>query len=346
MLKKTLLAAAMLVASAGILAAQIRPNQPDSFIRGRIFLSSGEAAEKIEVRLERTEMQLVGSVYTDSIGNFEFRNLLPNNYYIVVKVDGFDEARQLVESSTVSRGGVTLTITLNKTPVFRAQPEVGEDVVDITDLQRKYPKKAVQEYEKAIEELRKGDARKSIELMEDVVKAAPDFYQAHNNLGVGYQRLNRFEDAAREYKAARGLNPRATEPLVNLGSLYIQEADSRREEGNIVTGRILDAALDILDEAVKADAQSAPAYYYLGSAYYKSDFPQEAEKNLLKSQQLDPKARPVRLMLVNVYMKMGKWESVLAQLNAYLAENPKASDRAQMEQMRSQVLQGLQALKK
>jgi outer membrane protein assembly factor BamD (BamD/ComL family) len=44
-----------------------------------------------------------------------------------------------------------------------------------------------------------------------------------------------------------------------------------------------------------------------------------------------------RLMLANVYMKQQKWEGALEQLDAYLTENPKASDHAQIEETRFQV---------
>jgi tetratricopeptide (TPR) repeat protein len=335
------------VIAAGSAVAQIRQPPTDASIRGKVFLSSGRTAERVEVRLERSEMQMVSSTYTDSIGNFEFRGLPIGAYYVVVRLDGYDEVRQLVDMTALGRNGATVTIQLtNRITLGDSKAGDGDDVVDITDLQRNYPKKAVQEYQKAVEENQKGNTARAIQHMEEAIKLAPDFYQAHNNLGVFYQRMERYEDAAKEYKEARELNPRASEPLVNMGSLFIQESDSHRNEGDVIVGRILDDALDILEEAVKMDPRSAVGYYYLGSAYYKSDFFAEAEQNLLRSQRLDPKSKGVRLMLINVYMKTGKWEDVLAQLNAYISENPKASDRAQMEQMRAKVVEGLQAIKK
>ena len=319
MLIRTIAVLVFLLASSTAASAQIRQAPSDISIRGKVFTSTGHAAERVEVRLERAEMQVVTTTYTDSIGNFEFRNLASGNYYIVVRMEGYEEVRQQVDMSIVRGSGASITVTLNRNMIGRTRSESDDDVVDITELQRDYPRKAVQEYERAVEDNRKGNTEKAIQRMEEVVKLAPDFYQAHNNLGVFYQKMARFADAAREYEVARTLNPRASEPLVNLGSLYIQESDARRDEGNIITGRILDDALDILEEAVKMDSRSAAGYYYLGAAYYKSEFFQEAEQNLLRSQRLDPMSRPVRLMLVNVYMKMAKWESLLYQLNAYLS---------------------------
>ena len=51
-------------------------------------------------------------------------------------------------------------------------------------------------------------------------------------------------------------------------------------------------------------------------------------------------------MLANVYVKMEKWEDVLENLDAYLKENPKANDRASVEQMRANIAKSLQAANK
>jgi hypothetical protein len=42
-------------------------------------------------------------------------------------------------------------------------------------------------------------------------------------------------------------------------------------------------------------------------------------------------------MLANLYMKQSNWEGALSQLDAYLIENPKAGDHAQISQTRAKV---------
>ena len=85
------------------LEAQIRQPPADISIRGKIFLSTGQAADRMEVRLERAEMQVLASTYTDGIGNFEFRNLTVGAYYVVVKAEGYDEVRQYVDTTSMSK---------------------------------------------------------------------------------------------------------------------------------------------------------------------------------------------------------------------------------------------------
>ena len=221
-------------------------------------------------------------------------------------------------------------------------PSEDRDVIDITEIQRTYPKKAVDEYKKALEDHRKGDSAKSLKRLQDVLKLAPDFYQVHNNLGVLYQEMEQYRDAEKEYRRAAELNPRSPQPLINLGSLFIQESDSRKAEGFKVVGKLLDDAMDCLDEAINLRPTAAMAHYYLGSAYYKSAFYKEAEASLKKSLDLDSSLGRTRLMLVNVYIKTNRWQDVLANLDAYLKENPKAADHADIERRRATVAKGLE----
>ena len=54
-----------------------------------------------------------------------------------------------------------------------------------------------------------------------------DLYDAHNTLGTLYQKTGRLQEAEDEYRRARELNPKSTTPMVNLGSVYIDEAVAR-----------------------------------------------------------------------------------------------------------------------
>ena len=65
----------------------------------------------------------------------------------------------------------------------------------ISHLKERFPKKAVQNYERAIDEKKKGQIDKAIKLLEEAVELAPAFYHAHNNLGILYQMEKRYADA-------------------------------------------------------------------------------------------------------------------------------------------------------
>ena len=316
-------------------------NQGNGVIRGQILIPSARASERILIIVQRADGPIVARIFSDSLGNYEVRNLVSGSYDVLVNVEGYEEVRLEVGVGTGPFSSVTANIPLReKEKLIAIKPDGGaaDDIVDITELGRKYPRKAVQDYEKALEEIRKTNSAKAAELLVSVVKLAPDFYSAHNTLGTLYQKTNRYSEAEAEYRRARELNPRAADPLVNLGSLFIDEANARASEGEEAVGKILDKALDILEESLKLK-RSAMAYYFLGTAYYKSKFYEESEANLKRALEMDPHMPSTRLMLANLYMKQQKWPTALEHLDAYLTENPKALDRAQIQDTRGKVAQ-------
>jgi Flp pilus assembly protein TadD len=324
-----------------------RPRQEDYTIRGKIISGTSRDGDmRMEVRLERTTLQVVQTSFTDSVGNFEFRNLTPGAYWVNINVEGFEPVRQSVELYS-NMGSANLSIFLNRARVERprlsAVDAADPDVVDISQMKENFPRKATQNFEKALEEKKKGQNAKAIQLLEEAVQIAPTFYHGHNNLGILYQSARRYEEAEKHYRRARELNQKNAEPLANLGSLFIEVAESRKAEGEEVVGKLLDDALDALEEAVRLDPKSPVAYYYLGAANYKSSFFEEAEAALTKALELDHNLNLVRLMLANVYLRQSKWREVVDTLDAYLQMNPKANDRAAIEETRSRIQKGLEA---
>ena len=356
MMKKAWLVLPGFLLLSGFAPGQIQTSQQqprvrvdDFAIRGKIIISSAREGDmRIEVRLEKATLQLINTTFTDSAGNFEFRGLQAGTYYVSVNLEGYEAVRQSVEIYN-QIGTANLSIFLKKAAPFRDKATgldaADPDIVDVSQMKEALPKKAVQDYEKALEEKKKGQTDKAAKLLEEAVQLAPNFYHAHNNLGLLYQAAKRYRDAEREYQRARDLNRKNVQPLTNLGVLYIEESDERKSEGEEVVGKLLDQALDTLELAIKVDPRSVIAYYYLGSANYKSSFFPEAEAALTRALDMSSNPGPVRLMLVNVYMKERKWQAVLQNLDAYLQENPKANDRAAIEEMRAKIAKGLEAAK-
>ena len=320
-----------------LLLALLQANQSNGVIRGQILIPSVRAAERVPVTIQRSDGPIVARLFTDALGNYEARNLPVGNYDVVVNIEGYEEVRQQVGVGSGTFNAVTVNIPLReKESIVIRRDGPSDDVVDVTELSRNYPRRAVQDYEKAREELRKGNNAKAFELLSSVVKLAPDFYAAHNMLGGLHQKAKRFREAEAEYRLARQLNPRAPEPLVSLGSMYIDEALARANEGEKVVGKILDDALDILEESLKIK-RSAMGYYFLGTAYYRSKFDEEAETNLKLAVETDSRLSAGHLMLANLYMRQRKWRDALERLDKYLAENPNAPDRGQIESTRGRV---------
>src|SRR5438105_5793119 len=183
---------------------QQRNRGADLTIRGKVIVgNSRDADQRVEVRLERATMQVIQTVYTDSAGSFEFRNLAPGSYYVSVTVDGYEPVRQQVEVFN-NFGTANVTIFVNRATGDSRSRLSGldaedRDVIDISQMKENLPKKAVQDYEKAIEEKKRGKLENAVKLLESAVRLAPNFYHAHNNLGSLYQSLKRYPEAEKEY---------------------------------------------------------------------------------------------------------------------------------------------------
>ena len=309
-------------------------------IRGKVLIPSVQTPDRVEVLLEKNDGQVLVRAFSDSQGNFEMRGMQAGGYEVVVNVEGYMEARMRVDVLPANQGATIVNIPVEKNPV-EIIPAPVDPVVDITELNRNYPKKVLEDYEKAMEDLRKGETAKAQASLEAIVAAEPDFYTAHMTLGNLYQKQERFRDGEKEFKTAHELNPRSALPMTNLGSLYIQEAEAPSTRGRRLRGRILDDALDALDDAAKTDSHSAITFYLLGVAYYKSDFLEEAETNLKRAFDLDPHSSSTRLMFVNLYMKQEKWQDALDELDRYVMDYPKSTNRAQLEETRLKVIEKL-----
>src|SRR5712691_4242875 len=168
------------------LPQQQRNRLDDLAIRGKLIVAnSRDADERVEVRLEKATMQVIQTTYTDSAGGFEFRGLAPGSYFISIAIEGYEPVHQQVEIFN-SFGNSAVNIFLSKAAPDSRSRLSGLDaedrnVVDISQMKENLPKKAVQDYEKALDEKKRGKFDSAIKLLEDAVRVAPNFYHAHNN---------------------------------------------------------------------------------------------------------------------------------------------------------------------
>jgi len=221
----------------------------------------------------------------------------------------------------------------------------GEDleVVNISDLSKTYPAAVVEKMKAATKEIQSGNFAKALPFLEEVVRDAPDFYQGQRTLGTVYQKLGRYRDAESAYRTAADLKQTSAAPLINLASLYIEEAEASASQGSSVVRGILNESLACLYEALKLNPDAPFAYYLLGVTYYRSAFYEDAEEHLKRAMALAPELIEGHLALANVYIKIQEWSNAIAQLDAYIAASPKTELRDQVQAMRSRVVTRSQA---
>jgi tetratricopeptide (TPR) repeat protein len=270
----------------------------------------------------------MGDTFADTSGHFTFENVQPGACILQVVVDNFGTIDQDVYVDNLDPRGATM-ILVSARP--EAVPKSGQSrgVVDVSEFLNGYSKKAVDHYKKGLDNRKKGKNDLAIKSFEEAVNIEPDFYAAHNELGIAYQEAGRKDDAEREFLRARELNRSDVGPLINLTKLYTEANQG-------------DRAVAVGEEAVKANSRSAPAFFNLGVALYKISMLDRAEAALRKALDLAPKMFEVRLMLANVYLKQQRYDKLMEQLDRYLAEDPKGEQRQAAEQMREALIKSQQ----
>src|SRR5207237_5370867 len=122
----------------GQVPQQQRNRLDDLAIRGKLIISnSREADERVEVRLEKTTMQVIQTTYTDSAGGFEFRGLAPGSYFISISVEGYEPVHQQVEIfNSFGNSSVNIFMSKSSSGSWSRVPCLLVDVCEVISLSR------------------------------------------------------------------------------------------------------------------------------------------------------------------------------------------------------------------
>jgi Flp pilus assembly protein TadD len=200
--------------------------------------------------------------------------------------------------------------------VERATPARGgppAEVISVQDLA--VPAKAAKEFQRSMKAFQSGDFRTAAGHLEKAIQIAPDFVQAHNNLGAAYIDLHEYESAVAQLKKTIELAPNIQEPYNNLGMALLLLR--RFSEAETAARRALELA-----------PQHSSARYTLGRilAVEGRDTPEAVE--LLSQAASDfPQAR---LPLAQVLLRRGSVDQAIFQLRTYL-KDPEPSKKEWVE---------------
>jgi Flp pilus assembly protein TadD len=141
-----------------------------------------------------------------------------------------------------------------------------------------------------------GQYATAVKSLQRALELDPGYMKAHDNLGLCYEALGRFDEARRSWEEAIRLNaeqqPKSPWPSLNLGLLLTR--------------------LDRLDEAearfrdsLAADPRFAPARYQLGITLEKKGRVQEATAEIEEAARLDPAYPEPQYALSRLYRRSG-----------------------------------------
>lgn len=144
--------------------------------------------------------------------------------------------------------------------------------------------------------------------LEQVVALKPDFIKAHDNLGLCYEALGRFDDAVKSYERAvelnRNANPGSPWPPMNLGTLLLKIER-------------VDEAERYLGESLRVNSHFAPAHYELGVVFERKGRNADAVRELEEAAALDAGYAQPHYALGRIYRKNGNTLKAEAEFSVF-----------------------------
>jgi Flp pilus assembly protein TadD len=285
-------------------------------ISGVIQDNQNYGLNDVRVELNDANGTMVGSVYTNPAGRFEFSRVAPGTYTVVATV-GLQQASERVDTTNFSN-------SVNVRMQGVSKPADGVEGNSISIAQYRVPAKAREAYRKAHEDVDKGKTE-----------------DAHKHLARALELCPNYADAL-TLRAVLALNQRDSQSAVADLDKAIQ-IDGNYAMAYMVMGSALNME-GKFDEAIRSlqRGQSlAPnywqGYFELGKAYIgKADYP-GALKQFDRAQSLAPEDYPlISLLRAHALLAMKQFPEAMAALQAFLQKDPHGPNSEQAQKMLEQ----------
>lgn len=286
-------------------------------IEGHLRVTRGGSPPERVLVLLQFRGATINSVYTDSQGVYGFHNLNPNPYYIVIDDDHYQPVRLEAEISPLQLAPIVFVdITLVARPPDKEDAKVpskssgaNQNLTDVREYTAKFPKPAVKEFEKGAQADAAGKKDDAIRHYQKAIQIAPEFYEAHNNLGSDYLSKSDFPAARQEFEQAIQGNQSDAAGYFNLSNAYMLMNN-------------LPDARKYLEEGIRREPESALGQFLLGSLNMKIGKLPEAERALRQAIKFNPVMVQPRLQLVNLLLQQGKKQEAIGQLHEFVTTFP------------------------
>lgn len=182
-------------------------------IRGQVFLPNGAPVQKrIRFMLTTDNGTRTDFYYTDSNGRIALPNI-NSPYHITIETDG-----ETYDTTSVSfippHSGNYIIVNLRP---LKAAPMSAPGLVNVNDIDQQVTPKAKEAYDSAITLLQADQFEQALEPLKRAIALQPNYFHAHNDLGVLYMKLNRLDEAATTLQQAIKINGKIYIPQLNLG---------------------------------------------------------------------------------------------------------------------------------
>lgn len=258
-----------------------------------------------KVTLQRDDGVVVEETNTDLEGRVQFENVPRANLVILARREGYLPASQKIMVRQLVFD-MFLTFMLTRAPTVRKAAGPARVRADYYAS----PPKARKEYEKGIEEARRGNYSRATNHLEKAVALFAEFPTAWNDLGSEYLRLHKYKEAEVALRKAMELDGKFPAPLFNLGLLY----NSQRRFGE---------AEPLLVRFLSLEESQWEGFFELGNSHYGLAQYAKAEADYKKAMKLNPHLpSEVHVKLGNTYASSRQFAKAFAEFKTYLQQSP------------------------
>jgi|SRR5271167_1091691 len=277
-----------------------------------VVLPSGRSAgPHLVVRLMEASMnRILGTTYTNDIGQADFPGVPVGDYHVNVSGDGIETTDS--ETFPVDSRKVTQAqyVTVRQVADSGPKPVYSHStMVSAADLN--VPQKARQELDKANDAMAEQNWKKSMDHLNKAIAIAPQYATAYNNLAVLYAKMNDLTHEEEALKKAISLDDHFAPSFVNYGKLSLQQKNFPQAEM-------------LLQKAVSAEPNNVVSLMLLADAQYMNRHFDAAIASAQQSH-LAAQEHPsfVHYIAARAYQEENRQQEALAEFQRFLQEEPK-----------------------
>ncbi|MEW6129450.1 MAG: tetratricopeptide repeat protein [Acidobacteriota bacterium] len=296
-------------------------------LRGQIFLPNGAPLQKVTRFKITTDDGLRDEYFfTDSNGRIFLPTPPAVPFKLTVDSDSASYAATVISFDPRFSGNF---ITVNLNPLSAKTPAVPGEI-NADDVDRNVSAKAREAYAKALPLMQAGQYEQAIEPLKKAISIEKNYFQAHNDLGVVYMKLNRLDEAEQTFRAAIKITDKVYFPQLNLGIVlnkkaqYKDAAQVLRNLQNrfpnlnsvhtplieaLIEGQEWVAAEEEIQKALKVkDADVVDLQVKLGSAQMRQGKFDTAVATLKEATAAEPNNAQAHFMLGASYQQLGQMD--------------------------------------
>ena len=284
------------------------PDPNNATIRGRVTLPSGFGVEGYARITLRTQSSILSTLYTNSSGEFQIRNLSEGIYYVEAEIrdSNFESATRRVELGRGLMADITLELKDKKNPTGNP---IGK-VVSAAELRQAVPSAAKKQYELGLKFVNKSDFQEAANHFQEALSIYPEYLAARNDLGAQYLKLKRIDEAEKQFEMVLSNDPKNFNAKFNMGLVEMERKHYTQ-------------ALSLLNEAVAIDSTRPVARLWIGIAKLELGDLEVAEAELTRSLIMGgSECVAAHYHLARIFLNRGDLNEAARSVNSYIQMAP------------------------